>query len=182
LSVLLDAISKHQNGLSEFQLLEYLNKNQPDFFEQLGERPSLYKKHFLLFHRLYKLKAELLCDNQTLQISAMQIKLMHLSSAAQDIGELDPLQEFYLDRKNLALSTQEIEAMQRRFWQKYLSLDKKAEAIKLLGLQHEPQLTLKQVKQRFNLLAQQHHPDKGGDPAQFVLMKQAYDDLRVLLS
>ena len=181
MSVLLDAILAHQNVLSEFQLLEYLDKKRPDFFEQLGERPSLYKKHFLLFHRLYKLKAELLHQNQALAVSALHIQITPLASAGQVIGETDPLQEFYLDEANLALSDQAVEDMQKQFWRKYLSLDKKTEAIKQLGLQNEPQLSLKRLKQRYSQLARQHHPDKGGDPEQFILLKRAYDDLLVLL-
>jgi DnaJ-class molecular chaperone len=44
----------------------------------------------------------------------------------------------------------------------------------LLGLPEAP--TLEQVKQAWRLAAGKHHPDRGGDPALFDQLRQAYQD------
>ncbi len=178
---LLDYISAQSDGTQEYPLLKHLDENHPEFFEELGNKPSLFKKHFFLFHQLYLIKLELLENNQTLIISPLEIRLCQSSDAGKEMGETDALSGFYLNKKNLDLTEEEILQMQKKFWEKYLALDKKAEAIKILGLETYSELDQKTLKTRYSELAQKHHPDKGGDPTDFILIKQAYKDLKLLV-
>lgn len=179
---LLEIILSAGGSIKEYDLLKQLNDEYPAFFERLGDSPSLYKRHFLLFHSLYQLKAELVLKNQCLLVSALEIRISLRVENRQDLGECDPLQAFYLDWNNVHLSDSEINEMQRAFWEKYLAVDKKAAAIKTLQLDDVPVLTTKIVKSRFNELALQHHPDKGGNEDAFIAIKQAYECLRILVN
>lgn len=162
--------------------MSYIETQQPTFFESLGIEPSLYKKHFLLFKYLYELNDQLVSKGKTLEISALDIRICCYSGEGREIGYSDRLREFYLNEDNLALSDTEIDNMMNKFWQKYLSLDKKSAALKTLGLQDEINLDLSKLKKKYNQLASKHHPDKGGDERLFIELKTAYNDLKPLLT
>lgn len=177
---LLDYFSKHTDATQEYQLLTYIEKSQPDFFPS-NQPFSLFKKHFYLFHQLYKLNEELLLNDQCLIISALEIRLCNIGEAGTDIGRVDALKSFYLDESNLNLSEDEISQMMQLFWKKYMAVENKLEAIKQLGLQGCQDLTKDVVRKRYNELAKIHHPDKGGNEAAFVKIKNAYDALKLSL-
>ncbi|MDH5433541.1 MAG: DnaJ domain-containing protein [Gammaproteobacteria bacterium] len=177
---ILEIIKQHGGFIAEYQLLQTLQAESPDFFEEVKKPVSLYRKHFFLFHQLYQMKDSLLDDGFQIEISPIQIQLVKIDQTGQEIGSTDPLAEFYLNEKNLYLSDEEIENMQKKFWQKYLALDKKAEAIKILKLESVEDLNLKIIKKQFNKLANIHHPDRGGNEKDFHLIKQAYEDLKCL--
>lgn len=183
---ILDYIISNQDCVTEYQLIQWIEKNQPEFFQQLGNAPSLYKKHFLLFHSLYWLNENLIKKNLRLIISPLEIRLINnnITSSKHESSVLsttDTLKAFYLDKKNLQLSESEINQMLKSFWQKYLAIDKKAQAIKTLGLENYDELNIKLLKQRYNCLAMTHHPDKGGDPQKFIQLKEAYASLKSIL-
>ena len=46
----------------------------------------------------------------------------------------------------------------------------------LLGLPDRPVPTTTEVKQAWRLAAAKHHPDRGGDAAEFNRLRQAYDE------
>ena len=169
-----------KGSVKEIELLHFINENQAEFFKSLGSNPSLYKKHFLLFNHLYRLNEELSQDGFRLIISALEIKLCPITDLGTEIAHTDALKTFYLDKKHLELSDQALDEMMNDFWKKYLALDKKSEALKVMGLVSEPDLTLSKLNKRYNQLAKLHHPDKGGDKNQFIELKIAYGDLKVL--
>ncbi|MCW8878496.1 MAG: DnaJ domain-containing protein [Kangiellaceae bacterium] len=179
--ILLDFINAKDGVTQEYPLLRHLEDNHPDFFKPLGHSPSLFKKHFYLFHKLYLLNQRLVQNKLRLTISPLEIRLCSIGKEGDAIGETDALMEFYLNQDNLNLSEEAVADMQKKFWEKYLALDKKAEAIKVLGLEGEESLDRFKLKKRFNELAQKTHPDKGGDEKQFVLLKQAYESLKQIV-
>ena len=180
-SRILDFIKEQGGSTKEHLLLSFIESNYPDFFSSLGSKPSLFKQHFFLFNHLYKLNEGLIKENHGLIISALEIRVCLVKEDSTEIGRADALKEFYLDEDNLKLSDQEIIQMMQSFWQKYMALDKKSEAIKTLSLENEADLTRRKLKKRYNQLAKLHHPDKGGDEVVFVEIKQAYDELKLLL-
>lgn len=179
---LLEILKEHRT-LSEFELLKKVTAQEPNFFSPLPDPTQLYQKHFWLFYLLYQLRSELVMQTPAwqLNISAMNIELMPSHSTTSAINEYNPLAEFYLDLNNLYLSNEEVIEMQKLFWQKYLALDKKSEAIKTLQLTDVETLNRETLKRQFQKLSQRHHPDKGGDAAQFVKIKDAYHQLQQLL-
>ncbi|MGB0494915.1 MAG: DNA-J related domain-containing protein [Kangiellaceae bacterium] len=194
--ILLDELKLSPDGVREYDLMIRL-ESKHDFFSkstsELVTDTSLFKKHFYLFHQLYLLLGELAQSNYELQISALCIKLTKHektttqpsqfdSSEIQEYGTLSEkaeakLKEFYLDKSNLELPESEIQSMLNEFWTKYFALDKKAESINCLGLQDNNNLSRSQIKKRYSQLANQHHPDKGGDEGKFKQIKEAYEQL-----
>ena len=111
------------------------------------------------------------------------VDLQHLQAdESQPLGEFSheiaELKAFYLDKNNLNLPDKEVEEMLALFWKKYLAIDKKADAIKCLGLQDYKDINRSQIKKRYNQLASKHHPDKGGNPAKFMKINEAYEQLK----
>jgi DnaJ-like protein len=179
--LLLDFILSRGGSVSEYEILVHIAEHMPNFFSDLGDKPSLYKKHFYLFHHLYQMRASQQLDGGVLLISAMKIQLLHQLTSKQELTEMDVLSEFYLDYENLFLSELEVNKMLSNFWQKYLAVDKKTEAIKILGLENINELTKTNVKRKYNQLCNLHHPDKGGDEKKFVEIKDAFNRLYCLL-
>ncbi len=177
--LLIEFLTEHSDGIQEYELLAYIEKNHPAFFS-FEEPFSLFKKHFYLFHQLYKLNDSLLAQGQRLIISALDIRLCLIGDAENEIGRVDALKGFYLDETNLHLSETEIGEMMQLFWKKYMAVEEKAEALKILGLQNELELNKEIIKKRFNQLAKEHHPDRGGDELDFIKIKKSYDELKLL--
>lgn len=182
---LIDFIQSVNEGVSEYQLLQFIEENHVDFFSSLSQTlnsgsVTLYKKHFYLFHQLYKLRPYLLDSGRRLQISGLNIKISECSVSKNELASTDGLCDFYLDLENLNLTDQQVSEMMDIFWNKYLAIEQKSVSIQLLGLENETALTLKVIKQRFNRLAHQYHPDKGGSKQHFDELKKAYQVLKSL--
>ncbi len=184
--ILLDYLKHSSLGFKEYELMTELQENT-NFFSELGRNTSLFKKHFFLFHHLYVLAESLKEQNLQLEISALSIKL-HKKPLTSDLeseshvaeyrGEIVELHNFYLNSDNLNLPDNEVQDMLALFWKKYLALDKKMDAIKCFGLEETNNLSRSQIKKRYNQLASQHHPDKGGDKLEFMQIKEAYEQLK----
>jgi hypothetical protein len=177
---ILDFIHSSSGVTSEFALLKFLDEYHSDFFEILGLAPSLFKKHFLLFYHLYLIKEEMRKTQNSLLISAVEIKIIKRNDQTKHLADRDTLSSFYLNVDNLNLSDKEISKLLQQFWLKYLAIDEKIDAIKLLGLESEKELNLAKIKKRFNRLAFKHHPDKGGKEEHFRQLKQSYNILKML--
>ncbi len=178
---LIDFIQSSGGATSEYRLLQFVDKTCPEFFATLGDNPSLFKKHFYLFYHLYLLTNNLSESSQFLKISSIEIKICQYDDTTRfDLAETDGLKEFYSNIDNLNLSDQEVNEMLDQFWQKYLAIDKKTQAILLLGLENIKNLDILMIKNRFNQLAHKYHPDKGGKEDYFFELKQAYNILRRL--
>jgi len=182
-SAITDFIFANEGVTQEYPLLKHLEKEVPQFFAELGASPSLYQKHFLLFYRLYQLAESLKDKKLTLQISPLEIRIFSkVTVESSALSETDALQEFYSNYDNLFLSDEEVASMQKRFWEKYLALDQKAEALAILELDLNQEVTLAVVKKQYKRLAKQHHPDKGGDALHFKKLRAAFEQLKILLS
>ncbi|PHS13571.1 MAG: hypothetical protein COA86_17115 [Kangiella sp.] len=191
--ILLGSLKLCPHGIKEYELMTDLENNF-NFFSELGEKKSLFKKHFFLFHHLYLLAEALKEQSFELEISALSIKLCkkplasesgiegHVSEyhVSEYKGEIVELENFYLNSDNLNLSDEEVQDMLALFWKKYLALDKKSDAIKCFGLEEHNNLSRSLIKKRYNQLASQHHPDKGGDKIKFMQIKEAYEQLKEL--
>ena len=177
---IIDYILSSGGVTQEYQLLKFIEKEHPIFFETLGQSPSLFKKHFYLFHQLYCLRDYLLAKNKILSISTLEIKISESLLSSTKLSEHDGLADFYLNIDHLSLPDDEITKMLNDFWEKYLAIDKKRESLVILGLENESYLDLNRVKNRYKELAMLHHPDKGGSKKKFIQIKYAMENLKHL--
>ncbi|MFC3092967.1 hypothetical protein DRW07_01945 [Alteromonas sediminis] len=176
-SNLMGWLGEKGGALSEYELLGIIKAEIPQFFQLEPPLDTLYQKHFWLFHHLYRLQHRLSEQKLHLSVNALSIQVAPLNIQSDHLAQTDPLKAFYLDINNLYLSQDEVHKMQEKFWQRYLAIDKKAQAIKTLGLTGCPELTQEVIKRRYKQLVHKSHPDKQGDAAQFDAIKQAYNTL-----
>ncbi|WMS86857.1 DNA-J related domain-containing protein [Pleionea litopenaei] len=170
---------------SEYELMKAIERELPHFFTVLPDDSQLYQKHFWLQHHLYHLQKELLkkpaTSNRYLEISATRIAFVMTQTADQQLSNRQPLGDYYLNVENLYLTPEQVVELQQVFWKKYLALDEKSEAIKLLKLEEHSTISKSLLKKQFQKLSQQHHPDKGGDTKMFLQIKAAYEQLKLIV-
>ncbi len=176
-------IISHSEGFKEFELMKHLEENNDCIKSVDGtDELSLFKKHFLIMNALYKLQD---CyweeDKARLHISATRIYLKKFTDGDTYVhpstdNSNAKLKEYYLEWSNLIeMSQQSVEQLLDEFWIKYYAIDKRSDALKLLGL--SAQASHKEIKTKFKNLAARHHPDKGGDADTFIQIRNAYEIL-----
>jgi hypothetical protein len=178
LFAILESILKtHPDGMTEYQLLNLLSDEGVPAFE---DRPAedtlnLFRRHFLLFHCLYRLRDQLLLSESLwLEIHCLKIVL---HSAADGKGETylqekDHLRAYYLDMTHFEETDRDdVEAMLFGFWQRYSATEQRDAALEVLGLNAEASQTV--IKQRYRELALEHHPDRGGEAQTFSAIADA---------
>ena len=171
---------------SEHTLITRLAEEQYEPFATLDLKHSrnLFSAHFLIRHCLYRLqdtyRKEPQNNHLTLHISALGVQLFSKDNEADPSpikkvsAEASPaeLRDYYLDIRHYFETTEEdVEQLLNSFWQRYLSKDDTAKALASLGL--EPGASYEEVKTSYRHLAQQHHPDKGGDAKTFAEISAA---------
>ena len=178
---ILSVLKSRRAPMSEHELLTEL-KERGDFTMVLSKASDLvlFQRHFLIMNALYHLQSQLLEEGLCLHISPLKIVIDTLpSGATKSVGELNEsseLREYYLDLNNFESTTeQDVDALLRGFWERYVSLDKTVEAFAQLGLAVEA--TWREVKEAYRQLAAEHHPDRGGDQDRFIEIRTAYEVL-----
>ena len=168
----------HENtdGIREYDLLTRLT-NLGFFPESItGASPplALFQKHFLLFHVLYLINDKLLRDNAgSLNITPLVIQKLGYIDATTELGQHDPLREYYLDLQNLESTNEEkVNELLSSFWECYLRNDKRQDALAVLGLA-DP-VEDQEIKTSYRRLVKTHHPDKGGQTSVIQEINEAY--------
>ena len=166
----------HPDGFKEYELLDRLTKQGcfDALDSDIGVSLLLFQKHFLVFHVLHSINQQRIEDKQgALQITTLMIKQLDYVDADTQLGEVDPLAEFYLDIDNLVQATEEnVNELLDNFWELYLKYDKRGDALSVLDLQ-DP-VTDKEIIARYRKLASLHHPDKGGEKDKIQAINEAY--------
>lgn len=179
-------------GLAEHHLIRHLSELPDDCFQwPFEEKPAsvfLYKKHFLVMNALYQLRPQFAQEGQALTISALDIHLCPPTPQPdQPIAEpssthslLDTpdhaLSIFYLDWQHYEEANEAtVESLMTSFWLKMDSFQRKDGAYEALGL--DSSAGRAHIEKRYRQLASQHHPDKGGNPTEFIKIRQAYESL-----
>jgi hypothetical protein len=139
----------------------------------------LFEINFLLMNALFELQIELLNDGLFLDVDAMQLQLLPLSTAdSQAIAKStqSELRAYYLDWRNLEqITAEEINTLLNDFWQRYLAGDKRTWALETLGLAEGASKAAAQAAYR--RLASRTHPDRGGNPEEFLKVREAWEIL-----
>lgn len=176
-------IDSQPEGFKEFELMKHLETHDECIKSVDGtDELSLFKKHFLIMNALYKLQDSYWENDQALlHISATRIYLKETTDGDTSFhpstdNSNAKLKEYYLDWGNLIEMTQQsVEQLLDEFWIKYYAIDKRSDALNLLGL--STQANHKEIKTKFKNLAAKHHPDKGGDADTFIQIRKAYEIL-----
>ena len=177
---LLRLLSESDGGLNEVSLFNALDDQGIAGFSR-SEREgdlALFRRHFLLFHVLYRLRDRLRSEQRAeLEIHTLKSRLLpyHAGERALAVGH-DALRDYYLDLDNLHdTDEEELQALIGEFWEKMNALDHREKALRVLGLEgDEP---FEAVKGRYRRLAARHHPDRGGDPHHFREIRSAFEAL-----
>jgi hypothetical protein len=178
---ILSLLHDHPNGISEYDLIQRLQGHHA--FEGLdgAQTLSLFQIHFLVMNALYTLQQQLWQEEQLyLEVSPIRSYLAPATVGASEghalLAQCSTMSGYYRDWSNLeGITEAEVELMLDRFWNRFVVEDLRGPALITLGL--EANCSREQVVQRYRQLAATHHPDKGGDPEQFIEIRQAYEVL-----
>lgn len=178
---LLAILTDHGQGISEHALLKQLRSELPGLFPEgmFKDNLALYRAHFLLFHVLHRLRAELLAERRgLLEIDALCIRLRAFRLSEQRLPDAhDPLADYYLDLGRMEdTDADDVEELLGSFWARYYADSQRHQALAVLDLA-DP-VDFDRIKARYRQLAMRHHPDRGGDAGRFQQLQQAMAVLR----
>jgi len=169
-------------AISEYDLFQQLAFDDNDL--KLPTDPSsdltLFRRHFLVMNALYQLQPVFWEEGLSLSISALKIELTprqnKVDKTLTSPGADEGIRSYYLDWNEFLKSDQEsVDTLLDSFWQRYYKIDEAEHALATLGLKEGTDTN--SIRRRYQQLASQHHPDKGGDPEQFIKIREAYEVL-----
>lgn len=184
-------LPRFPEAISEYELITRLSQPPYSLLDKslLHSVETAFEVHFPLFHCLYTMKPDFYSQGFELQIHALSITLIRVGEGSAEqacttkanLPESiqDPLAGYYLDLdRYFNAKPHHIKRMVERFWQGLSGSDTELEtdlACELLGC--EPDDSPAEIKKAFRRKAQALHPDRGGNPADFVKLRQAYETL-----
>ena len=146
---------------------------------------ALFRKHFLVRHCLYQLNQFWAEEGQGrgLRLGPMSIEFFIAEDSkglpSQDITYL-ALADYYGDLNHWLTATEETcRNFIDDFFKRFAALNNAEQHLAVLGLPKDAVWGV--VQQQYRRLAQQHHPDKGGDGVQFLKITQAFEALKTLM-
>jgi len=191
------AFLDQKNPCTEHEILNKLKTDKIAPFDQLNLQQSkdLFCAHFLTMHALYNLQNEYLSKQQyCLDIQSIKVERHpyfsknsindlasenSLSKSLDSLTKHDPLKEYYLNISHyFETSEDEVNELLKSFWKKYLAQDDKQQALSTLALPANS--NYETIKKQYRLLAQKHHPDKGGCGKYFAKVNAAKSILDAL--
>lgn len=169
------------NGAGEYELLRMLRSEQVPPFAGLNfsDNLTLFRAHFILYHVLYRLREALSSRGlYHLEITPLRISLLpYTQSASSSLAASDPLRDYYGDLNHLTETGEEdVRQLLISFWREMANVDKRQEALKVLGLTADADGAA--VRRRYRELAMLHHPDRGGDKEKLQELNAAIKVLR----
>ena len=179
---MIDAILiTHPDGMREIDLIDALAERAPGTLSRadLTHPMSRFRVHFMLFHALYQLRANLIADQVAqLTIAPLSIKREPWqSSGSHAIDTHDPLAAYYLDWRNLSqVDVGDVMAMIGGFWQTMAAPTDIQSA--LASLELSPSASWPEMKQQYRMPSMTRHPDRGGDTEAYQKIQAAYDVLK----
>lgn len=178
----LHILREHQGPISEYDLMCMLEKTGVQFPVTADTKDlELFRKHFFLKNALYQLQSDLYQDGIYLRIGLLDISLEHIlpESSSVELSEQgeQKLRSFYLDWCNYTnTGDDDVKKLLQSFWERYFALDQYGDALNALGLADD--CSWEDVQSEYRRLVTRHHPDKGGEKAKFIEIREAYETLR----
>ena len=179
-NMILNILQERREGLREYDLIEVMASQGVEDFEGEFYRDNLtmFQRHFLLFHCLYRLRDRLLSHKEgDLEIHCLKIRLIPYEfEDTQFPCASDALRDYYLDLTQLIRTTSEdVGILLDHFWLRYAAEDNRKEALRALGLV-DP-VSLVDIKAKYRRLVMEHHPDRGGNKIKFQAINKAMMEL-----
>ena len=178
---ILEILKQAEQAVSEYELITRLQQQ----LDALPNRPhshqlALFQTHFMVMNALYQLQQQLADESVYLHISPLQIFLQPVggepATTLAEVGVHESLRRYYLDWSNMEqTSEQDVEMLLNSFWQYYLAEDKQQQAYATLGLNTDADWAC--VQETYRRLVAAKHPDRGGDAAAFIAIREAYEVL-----
>lgn len=179
---ILDILKSATSKIGEYDLICKLEEQGMEY-PVAGDsyNVSVFKKHFMTMNALYHLQQDMFDEGYYLNISALDINicpLTQISSISTLVDDAEQkVRDYYLDWQHFENTTEsEVKALLDQFWNQYYAVDKKLDALTVLGLNEKAQWH--EIKSSYRRLAADHHPDKGGDSTQFIAIREAYEILK----
>lgn len=177
-------LRQNPQGLSEHFILKALADHNG--FAGIGHQGQLplFQKHFMVMNALYQLQQSLWKTEQLiLEISPLLMQLYPVKQRNHSeylaLTESPSLSNYYLDWQHFEKTTEEDTLkLLASFWSHFVKTDQRAAALQILEL--EAGATAAEITRRYRELAAQHHPDKGGEKEQFILIRQAFEMLKAI--
>jgi len=182
LPVVLRLLREQPAGISEYELLKKIEADGAHFaVAEDDTQLALFQKHFVIMNALYLLQDALWRDEQIrLVISPLRIVIETVVNANEPSVALhgdDALRAYYLDwQQFLTTDSAVVAELLASFWTRYAAHDQRGEA--LATLQLDADADWETIRQQYRRLAAISHPDRGGDAAQFLAVRAAYEVLR----
>lgn len=171
-------------GFDLSQSSNNFNNAQNDSENLSSHDLALFRKNFIVMNALYQLKMDLKDTGYTLFISSLKIVLLEEIASIDceliDKSEGDEkLSQYYLNWDNFYSTNEEVDDLLNSFWDKYNQCshknnchDKKVDALQVLGV--DSLASWEDTQHAYRHLIKVFHPDKGGDSAQFIKIREAY--------
>lgn len=181
LRLIRQVLADNPEGTREIDLIDILSEHLPELIsrEALNTPLSRFRTHFLLFHALYQLRALLFAEQSgILEIAPLMIQIHPWSgSNSQNIDLHDALEAYYLNWENL-MSTNEDDVgnLLAGFWKRMIAPNEVQNALLVMNL--KPQAGWTEMKQQYRQLCMAHHPDRGGNTADYQALQSAYQTLK----
>ena len=172
-----------ETPLSEYELIQQLNQQGWSLSTSATDTLALFTTHFLIYNSLYYLQGQYWQNNRYLEISALSIYLHKEPLIGTDTTAISryqdeqALRDYYNDKTHLEEATKaSVNQLIKDFWGRYIATDESTEAFAVFSL--DPDTSYQEVKQRYRTLAMEHHPDRGGDAADFQRINWAFGVLQ----
>jgi DnaJ-domain-containing protein 1 len=180
-ALLLEELHAHPAGISEHRLLRALAQRDVEDLAAgpPGDALALFRRHFRLFHALYRLRSELrTAGTFDLDIHCLSVRLRPHAVESTTLPELeDRLAAYYLDASALERTTaEEAQRLVDSGFAAVLRLGRREDALAVLGLR-DP-VSDDEIRRRYRALAHRYHPDRGGCVQRFQELGQAMAELR----
>lgn len=176
-------LMQRESNVTEYQLIQHL-EHAGLFAELLDADASLalFQKHFLTMHALYRLQASLYEEGYRLLISPLSIQLTSFAPGDAGHGRAlddapESLRSYYLDLDHFHSATSHsVTDLLETFWRRFNSQDQADQAFALIGV--SAQASWRDVQKSYRQKAAHAHPDKGGDAARFIELRNAFQVLK----
>jgi hypothetical protein len=142
---------------------------------------NTFSENFLLMNAIYQIQQQDYDAGFYLLFDGLYIHYQSIEKCEAFGMELsqpkDVMADYYLDWSNYdAVDLSELQSMMQRFWSRLSDSDQLTQAFQTLEIDdaNQQEVSLKLIKNQFKKLSLIHHPDKGGNQAQFVAVQRAY--------
>lgn len=173
--------AQNKNPVQEYELITHLQaQGLLHLCSHDNYWVALFRKHFLVRHCLYQLNERNLLGDTALSIGALTIEpavRVGTTSLPSNDQSYYALAAYYQDLNHwLNASEENCRSFIDDFWQRLATANNVNNNLLCLGL--PATATWVEVQAHYRRLAQTHHPDKGGDSEVFLLIQQAYGELK----